>query len=128
MIIFSAKNTYHGARIIADVIATRDVPSAAGIFGISGGTAELMTRITRHHGLDQRRGVRVLGIESRSPAAMAGLRKGDLVIGFDGIAVTGIDTLQRLQDGTRIGKSSVLRILRGGALMHLPVTPSEAKA
>ena len=95
--------------------------------GISGGTAELMTRIARHHGLAQRRGVRVLGIESRSPAAVAGLCKGDLVIGFDGIEVTGIDTLQRLLDGTRIGKSSVLRILRGGALMHLPVTPSEAK-
>lgn len=93
--------------------------------GISGATADLMRRITRHHGLDQARGVRVTAVEARSPAAAAGVRKGDVIVGFDGLAVTGIDGLQRLLDARRIGRGTVLRLLRAGQLLHLPVTPVE---
>ncbi|MBI4290905.1 MAG: trypsin-like peptidase domain-containing protein [Betaproteobacteria bacterium] len=94
--------------------------------GLSGGTTEIMRRIARHHGLDQPRGVRVLEVEAHGPAAAAGLRKGDLVIGFDGVPITGVDVLQRLLDGSRIGKAFVLHLLRDGQLLHLPITPVEA--
>jgi S1-C subfamily serine protease len=95
--------------------------------GVSGATTEILRRIARHHGLPQSRGVRVLELEPGSPAAAAGLAKGDLLIGFDGVEVTGMDTLQRLLDASRIGRSSVLRILRAGKLLHLPITPGEAR-
>ena len=81
--------------------------------GISGATAALLRRIARHHGLDQARGVLVMAVESRSPAATAGVRKGDVIVGFDGVAVSGIDLL--------------LRLLRAGQLLHLPVTPAEVR-
>ena len=67
--------------------------------GVYGATTEILRRVARHHGLAQSRGVRVVGVEAGSPAA-AGLAKGDLVIGFDGVAVTGIDVLLRLPDST----------------------------
>ena len=95
--------------------------------GISGASADLLRRIARHHGLDQARGVRVMAVESRSPAANAGVRKGDVIVGFDGVAVTGIDVLQRLLDAQRIGKGSAMRLLRAGQLLHLPVTPVEVR-
>ncbi len=41
--------------------------------------------------------------------------------------MTGIDVLQRLMDGARIGRQGVLRLLRGGELLHLSVTPLEAR-
>ena len=67
--------------------------------GVYGATTEILRRVARHHGLAQSRGVRVVGVEAGSPAA-AGLAKGDLVIGFYGVAVTGIDVLLRLPDST----------------------------
>lgn len=96
--------------------------------GVSGATSEILRRIARHHGLKQSRGMRVLEVASGSPAAAAGVVKGDLIVGFDGIDITGVDVLSRLLGASRIGTSSVLRVLRGGALMHLPVTPAELKA
>jgi S1-C subfamily serine protease len=95
--------------------------------GVSGATTEIMRRIVRHHALEQTRGVRVLEVGAGSPAALAGLRKGDLVIGFDGAVVTGIDVLVRMLDATRIGRQSVLRVLRGGEVVYLTITPLEAR-
>ncbi len=43
------------------------------------------------------------------------------------VAVTGNDVLLRLLDAQRIGKGCVLRLLRAGQLLHLPVTPVEVR-
>jgi S1-C subfamily serine protease len=56
------------------------------------------------------------------------MESGDLIVGFDGQAVTGIDVLQRCLDATKIGKLSVLRVVRGHRLLHLTVTPREQPA
>jgi S1-C subfamily serine protease len=69
--------------------------------------------------------VRVLDLQRGSPAQVAGVETGDLIVGLDGHAVSGIDVLQRMLDASRIGKLCVLRILRRGRLLHLTVTPHE---
>jgi S1-C subfamily serine protease len=94
--------------------------------GIQGQTAPIHPRIARHLGLKQTQGVLMLHIEPDSPAAHAGLREGDLLIGFNNHSVGGIDELQRLLVGSEIGRKSELNIIRHQFQTHLEITPQEA--
>src|SRR5688500_6333196 len=50
--------------------------------GIAGQTTPIHARLRRHYRLNQDRGVLVAGVEPGSPARLAGLREGDVVIEF----------------------------------------------
>ncbi len=96
--------------------------------GLSGSTVPLSRRAARVLGLgDQDSCVRVSEVQSASPAAMAGLRSDDLIVGIDGAPARTVDDLHRLLDESRIGKLCVLRIVRGGQALYLHVTPLEAR-
>jgi S1-C subfamily serine protease len=96
--------------------------------GIQGQTAPLHVRIARHLGLATPQGVLVLNVEPGSPAARAGLREGDLLVGFKGQTVTSLDDLQRLLVGSEIGVKSVLTIVRQRFRLELEVVPGEMPA
>src|SRR5436305_9778981 len=64
--------------------------------GIEAQTAPLHRRLVRFHDLPGETGVVVLSVENNSPAAKAGLREGDLIIGMAGRPVAGIDDVHRL--------------------------------
>jgi S1-C subfamily serine protease len=77
--------------------------------------------------LDGPGAVRVDAIEPDSPAARAGLREGDMIIGLDGQPVASADRLHQLLDGSRIGREMMLKLLRGSMppeVMYLRVQPS----
>jgi S1-C subfamily serine protease len=93
--------------------------------GISGQTAPIHPRISRHFRLKFNQGVLVLGTEPGSPAAEAGLLAGDLIVGFKGEGLGSIDDLQRRLVGGEIGHSSDLAVIRRTDLMTLPITPRE---
>lgn len=93
--------------------------------GVAGATTPLPRLVQRAFDLAQGSAVRLMDVQAGSPAAAAGLRSGDLLVGLDGLPVTGIDALQRLLDQQRIGKLAVLRVLRGRERLHLTVTPIE---
>jgi S1-C subfamily serine protease len=93
--------------------------------GVAGATTPLPRRLQRAFELAQASAVRVLEVQADSPAKIGGVEGGDLIVGIDGAAVTGIDVLQRQLDGSRIGRLSVLRIVRGNRLLHLTVSPRE---
>jgi S1-C subfamily serine protease len=93
--------------------------------GIAGATQPIDRRIQRAFDLQQATGVRVLDVQRGSPARIGGVEEGDLIVGLDGQPVTGIDALQRLLDASRIGSLCVLRVVRHGRLLHLPLTPLE---
>ncbi len=95
------------------------------LIGVSGATQPMQRRLQRAFEIAQESGVRVLGVERGSPAKLAGVEEGDLIIGLDGNAVTGIDELQRQLDASRIGALCVLRVIRRGRLLHLTLTPRE---
>ena len=95
--------------------------------GVSGATAPLHRRLQRAHALAQGSGVRVTEVAKDSPGQRAGVESGDLIVGLDGQAVTGIDVLQRLLDASRIGKLCVLRVVRRAQLLHYTVTPLELR-
>jgi S1-C subfamily serine protease len=71
--------------------------------------------------------VRIIDVQAGSPAKLGGLEDGDLLIGLDGVPVTGIDSLQRLLDGSRIGRLCAVRLVRRGRLLHFTLTPGDAR-
>ncbi len=60
-----------------------------------------------------------------SPAAKAGLRSQDRVIGVDTISAPYFHEFQRLVDGAYKGKSTTLSILRGQDTISVPITITE---
>ncbi|MEO8017451.1 MAG: trypsin-like peptidase domain-containing protein [Pseudomonadota bacterium] len=96
-----------------------------GWLGVAGANAPLARRIARHHGIDNESGVRVRSIESGSPASVAGIESGDLIVSFDGEIITGIDRLQQTLNAQRIGRGCELVVLRHTRKVALRATAIE---
>ncbi len=67
----------------------------------------------------------IVGVNSSSPAAAAGLLVGDIIVQFDGHPVESPEDLLDLLLGDRVGRSVPLRILRGGAATDVTVAVTE---
>ncbi len=67
----------------------------------------------------------VAGVEPGSPARLAGLREGDMIISFKGQLVASIDDLLRRLVGAEIGIASVLTVLRQTEKLDIRITPQE---
>ena len=93
--------------------------------GVAGDQVSIPQRLKVKTGLSQAAGVRVVEVQSGSPAHQAGLAPGDVIVGLDGDAVTGIDDIARVLDGTRIDKHVSMKILREGRLATLDIVPTE---
>ena len=103
----------------------RDGRVRRGYLGIAGQSVPLLRRVTRFHRLPQSGGVLVTAIEANAPAALAGLREGDLIVGFDDDAVESLDDLHRLLTEARIGTSVRLAVLRHTARRTVDVVIQE---
>ena len=66
-----------------------------------------------------------MSIEPGSPADTAGLREHDIIVLFDGQAVTGVDDLHRLLTEDRIGVASTIVAIAGADRRELKVVPAE---
>jgi S1-C subfamily serine protease len=95
--------------------------------GVGGTTVPVPRRVQRALAIDQASAVRISEVQTDSPAQVAGLETGDLIIGLDGRSVAGIDELLRLMDATRIARLCVLRVVRGAQILHLTLTPKERR-
>jgi S1-C subfamily serine protease len=93
--------------------------------GISAQTVQLPRRLASRTGLDNVSGALITGIEPGSPAADAGVRLNDLIVGLDGETVTGVDDVVRLLNAERIGRELDIRVLRDGAITLVRVVPTE---
>ena len=69
--------------------------------------------------------VRIDALEPGGPAALGGLRDGDVILALDGVPVTGADDLIRLLGADRIGRSVEVSLLRDARLEKCTVAPSE---
>ena len=81
--------------------------------GVSGSSVPLHRRVVLAHGLEQAAGVRVVAVEAGSPAALAGVRTGDVIIGLDGVTIESVDRLHQTLDASRINRDCALKLLRG---------------
>src|SRR6266850_1475715 len=96
-----------------------------GYIGVGGATIPLSRRAVRFHGLAAGAGVRVESIEPRGAAQRAGIEPGDVIIGYDGENVAGVDALHRLLSAERIGKATRVTLLRRTQKLDLPITATE---
>ena len=71
----------------------------------------------------QRRGLRLVEVVPGSPAGVAGLFVGDVLISAGGKAVQGVQDVQRLMLGPAIGARLPITVLRQGALVDVVAVP-----
>jgi S1-C subfamily serine protease len=72
--------------------------------------------------------MRIEQVVSGGPAALAGLRPGDLLLSANKEAVTSAQTLQRQMLDDAIGQPMALTVLRSEALVDVIATPVELVA
>ena len=93
--------------------------------GVAGQNVPIARRLARHHGLALSSGVRVESVTPSGPAAVAGLKPGDIIVAFHGRPVTGIDDLHRELTDDRIARVTSMTVLRGLERRELVVVPWE---
>jgi S1-C subfamily serine protease len=64
-------------------------------------------------------------VEPRGPAAIAGLKEGDTVVGFKGQPIGTVDDLHKQLVAAEIGKPSPMMFLRGTEKLFCMITPGE---
>src|SRR6266540_1201809 len=96
-----------------------------GYIGVGGATIPLSRRAVRFHGLAAGAGVRVESVEPGGAAQRAGIEPGDVIIGYDGEKVAGVDELHRLLSEERIGKTTRVTLLRRTQKLELPIRAAE---
>jgi S1-C subfamily serine protease len=73
-------------------------------------------------------GVLVAGVVPNSPAATAGLRRGDVVTQIDGQTLTTADQLQSLVDKSKLGQPLRVTVRRGSNTQQVSVRTTELQA
>ncbi|HKA22982.1 MAG TPA: trypsin-like peptidase domain-containing protein [Blastocatellia bacterium] len=105
----------------------RDGKVSRSYIGLGGQNVPLPRRIVRYYDLAVESGILVVSFETNSPARNAGLREGDVIIGFDSHPTAGIDDLHKLLTEDRIGHKSSVVVIRGTEKLSFEVVPREAQ-
>lgn len=108
-------------RVVTDLLSHGRV--RRGYLGISTQTVRLPADLAERTG--QETALLLVGVESESPAAAAGLLMGDTLIRLDGQPVRHHDDLVALLSGERVGRKAPVQIVRGGELRDLNITIGE---
>ncbi len=78
--------------------------------------------LAKSFGLEENTGALVAEIVEDSPAQKAGIKRGDVIIKFNGTEIKTMDVLPRRVAATRPGKKATVTILRDGKKKSLKVT------
>ena len=108
-------------RIIASLL--RDGRVRRGYLGLVTSPAPLPPEWAARTG--QRTALRVVEVVAGSPAAVSGLRTGDLVLAVDGVPLGDAQSLQRRLFEESIGSRLEVTVLRNGALVDAVTVPDE---
>src|SRR5882672_9373873 len=92
-----------------------------GFLGVAGQDVPLPRRFVRAHDLAVPSGILVLSVEPHSPAQRAGVCPGDVLVGYAGRTVGGIDDLHRLLVEEQVGTAAPLLVIRGGEVLTLAI-------
>jgi len=88
---------------------------------------EITPELAQSFGLSQAEGALVANVESGSPAAKAGVERGDVIVKFNGRTVADQHALPEMVAVTGIGKTVPLEVIRDGKHQTLDVTVGELK-
>jgi S1-C subfamily serine protease len=97
-----------------------------GFIGVAGQNVPLHRRLVRWHNLPVENGIFVVSVEAGSPAQKAGIRDGDILIGYNDQTVPDIDALHRILTESRLGVRATLVVLRGTEKIALDIVPAES--
>ena len=86
---------------------------------------EVTSDIAETLGLEESGGALVSSVNENSPADIAGLEPGDVILSFDGKKIERMRDLPRIVAETDIGTTVVVEIFRGGRLSTVDVTLGE---
>jgi S1-C subfamily serine protease len=106
----------------------RDGRIRRGYIGVGGQDVPLPRRLVRAERFPVESGVLVVSVENNSPAQRAGLLEGDVIVGYAGHPIAGIDDLHRLLVEGRVGVPAPLTVLRRSERMELEIVPEESRA
>ncbi len=95
--------------------------------GVAGQNVPLPRRLVRALNLPAESGVLVVSVEGQSPAQRASLIEGDVIVGFAGHPVAGIDDLHKLLTEKEVGQKLPLIILRRSERVAFDIVPEESK-
>ena len=116
-----------GLREAVERIA-RGEESARPFLGVAVAPAHVSRRMRRAVGLPERDGLLVRGVEDSSPAARAGIARGDLIVAAAGEQVEGIDALHGALDAVAGNGGLTLTIVRGTEEREVKVELTAATA
>ncbi|MGH9325344.1 MAG: S1C family serine protease [Terriglobia bacterium] len=104
-------------RLIKDGKITRSY------IGVAGQQTPLPRRLIRLFHLAVESGVLAASVEANSPAERAGVRAGDLIVGFAGQPVGTVDDLHRLLTDQQVDVSSPLEVIRNQEKRTIHIIP-----
>jgi len=103
----------------------RDGKVRRSAIGLVGQNVPLARKNARFHGLAHESGMLVRSVEPGGAAEQAGLKSGDIVVGFADAAISGVDALHRQLTAERVGRPVSVTLLRRGQKIALSVVPRE---
>ncbi|MDH3944201.1 MAG: S1C family serine protease [Anaerolineae bacterium] len=96
-----------------------------GFLGIRSQPVEVSESAQKSLGRSQETGLLLIGVETESPAATAGLMVGDILVGFNGQVVSTPDQLLGLLVGEVVGSPAPVEIIRAGKAETIQITAAE---
>jgi S1-C subfamily serine protease len=111
-------------RVVSELLARGRVRRA--YLGIVGQTRPIDRLIARRHALSETQAVEIIAVEPRGPAAIAGLREGDLVVALNDRAVRTVDDMHRMLVGWPFGDELKIGVIRGDRHFDIALVPVEA--
>jgi serine protease Do len=97
---------------------------AWGFLGVS--IQDLTQELAKALGVQDAKGALVNNVLSGQPAEMAGIKRGDVIVQFDGKPVANVRSLQRAVSFTPVGKQVELQVLRQGKMEAVRANVGEA--
>lgn len=111
--------------IVAELIRHGHI--TRGFIGVAGQNVFLPKGLIHVGKIPVESGVNVAGIERGSPADLAGLRVGDVIVAMDDQLVTGIDDLHRQLTNQAVGHQFTLTIIRDFEKIRVSIVPESSK-
>lgn len=102
--------------IIEELIANKKITRP--YIGISG--LDLNTATAKKNNLVE--GIYIAQVVANSPAAKAGLQKGDVIVKVDGSEVKTMDKLNEVKNAKKVGDSMTITVNRGGKEVDVKIT------
>jgi S1-C subfamily serine protease len=117
-----ASNT---AKLVAGWLI-RDGRIRRSYIGVAGQNVPLHRRVIRFYNLPLETGVLVVSVEKDSPAKRAGLREGDVIVGFNERPIGTIHELHKMLVSEQIGVPAKVLIIRHTEKLGLSILPAES--